>query len=92
MPFAEITEVYVALEAVEAAAVAGLLEAAGLSPRIRDMTITPYPVAFGPLGEKRVAVPTTQARQARELLRHAVNDGYLLPQGIILEDPAGPQP
>lgn len=89
MPFTDITEVYIALESVEASAVTGLLEDAGLSPRVRDMTITPYPVALGPLGEKRVAVPTPQAPLARELLHHAVEDGFLRAQGIILEGPVG---
>ncbi|MHB8765476.1 MAG: putative signal transducing protein [Deferrisomatales bacterium] len=85
--FTDVEEVYVALDPVEASAVEGLLAGAGFDVRLRNMAITPYPVSFGPLGEKRVAVPSAEAERAREVLREAVADGFLRPQGIILDPP-----
>lgn len=77
MPFEDLVEVYIALDPIEATVVAGILESAGLEPRIRDMTITPYPVSVGPLGEKRIVVPSAHAAQAVRVLRQAVDDGIL---------------
>jgi hypothetical protein len=73
----ELVEVYVASDPIESSAVAGILEAAGLDVRVRDMAISPYPVTVGPLGEKRIAVPGEQAEEARALLIAAAQDGIL---------------
>ncbi|GAB4263317.1 MAG: hypothetical protein Kow0092_14120 [Deferrisomatales bacterium] len=77
MAFDEFEEVYVAHGPIELDAVVGVLEAAGLSPRVRDMRVTPYPVTVGPLGERRVLVRKDQAGTAREALRRAARDGIL---------------
>lgn len=73
----DLVEVYIALDLIEVGAVTGLLESEGIEARVRDMTIRPYPVSVGPLGEKRIAVAGDQAGRARELLRRAVEDGIL---------------
>lgn len=70
-------EVYTAFDVIEASVVTGILESAGLEPRVRDLTVTPYPVSVGPLSEKRIAVPRHQAREARSLLEKAIEDGVL---------------
>jgi hypothetical protein len=77
--------VYVARDSVEAAAAAGLLEAEGIETRLRDMGVSLYPVTFGPLGEKRIAVRARDAAQARSLCRRAVEDGFL-PEGMVKEE------
>ncbi len=77
MPFQDLVVVYIALDVIEATVVTGLLESAGIEPWVRDMTVRPYPVSVGPMGEKRVAVPRTDAERARDLLRRAVEDGVL---------------
>ncbi|GAB4250405.1 putative signal transducing protein [Deferrisoma sp.] len=79
-------EVYVALDAVEASAVTGLLASAGLEVRVRDMGVTPYPVSIGPLGEKRIEVPADRAEEARRVLRQAARDGYLRPGALVQEE------
>ncbi|RMG86033.1 MAG: DUF2007 domain-containing protein [Candidatus Dadabacteria bacterium] len=79
-------EVYVALDAVEASAVTGLLASAGLEVRVRDMGVTPYPVSIGPLGEKRIEVPADRAEEARRILRQAARDGYLRPGALVQEE------
>lgn len=81
MPIEDMVEVYTARDLIETSVVTGILESAGLEPRVRDMTITPYPVSVGPLGEKRIMVPRDQAEKARELLRRAVEDGILPKKG-----------
>lgn len=73
----ELVEVYLASEPIEAAVVKGILDSAGLDARIRDMTVTPYPVTIGPLSEKRIVVPAGQAQEARAILRRAAEDGIL---------------
>lgn len=86
MPVLDLVEVYIAQDRVEASAVLALLHGADLDPRLRDMTITPYPVSFGPMGEKRIAVPREQGEEARRLLRQAIEDGYLRRHGIVVEN------
>jgi len=81
---ADWVEVYVALDAVEVAAVTGVLASAGIGARVRDMTVTPYPVSIGPLGEKRIDVPAEQAAEARRLLRLAADDGYLRAGALVM--------
>ena len=73
----ELVEIYIAFDDIEAAAVIGILESAGLDAHVRDMTITPYPFTIGPLGEKRIMVPAEEADEARSILRRAVEDGIL---------------
>ncbi len=80
----ELVEIYVALDAVEVSAVTALLEAEGIRVHVRDMSITPYPVTIGPLGEKRIAVPAGSEAAARRVLERAVRNGYLR-TGRILE-------
>jgi len=77
--------VYIALDAIEASAVTGVLSAAGIEGRVRDMTITPYPISFGPLGERHILVPAEHAEEARALLRAALEDGFLRAEGILVE-------
>ena len=76
----ELVEVYVAMDPIEVAAVVGILEAAGLYPRVRDMGISVYPVTIGPLGEKRIAVAEDEAEGARRALKRAVADGIIAGQ------------
>ncbi|MFU8856769.1 MAG: DUF2007 domain-containing protein [Deferrisomatales bacterium] len=76
--------VYVALDPLEASAVTGVLEAAGIAVWVRDLTVTPYPVTLGPLGERRILVPGERAEEARELLRVAQEDGFLREGGILV--------
>jgi len=78
--------VYIALDAIEASAVAGVLAAAGIEVRIRDMSISPYPVSLGPLGEKHLLVFEEQVEEARSLLRAALQDGFLRSEGILIEE------
>ena len=78
--------VYIAFDAIETAAVTGVLAAAGIEARVRDMTISPYPVSLGPLGEKHILVPEEQTEEARAALRSALEDGFLRPEGILLGD------
>lgn len=78
--------VYVALDPIEASAVTGVLAAVGIEGRLRDMTITPYPVTLGPLGERHILVPEDQAEEARALLRTAREDDFLRKDGIIVEE------
>lgn len=78
--------VYVALDDIEASAVTGVLASAGIEARVLDMTITPYPVALGPLGERRILVASDQAADARDLLREAREDGFLRKGGIVVEE------
>jgi hypothetical protein len=82
----DMVEVYVALDAIEVSAVTGLLESAGLEVRVRDMTITPYPISIGPLGEKRIFVPRQHAQEARRVLHQAWKDGFLKNEGNIIDD------
>lgn len=77
--------VYVALDHIEASAVTGVLASAGIEARVLDMTITPYPVTLGPLGERRILVPSGEAADARALLRAARDDGFLREGGILVE-------
>jgi hypothetical protein len=79
----DLDEVYLARNAVEAAAAASLLEGAGLSPSIRDMSVVAYPVSLGPLGEKRIAVPAAEAEAARAALELAAEDGFLEVDGLL---------
>jgi len=78
--------VYIALDAIEASAVTGVLAGAGIEARVRDMTISPYPVSLGPLGERHILVPEDQTEEARAALRSAIEDGFLRPEGILIED------
>lgn len=78
----ELVEVYVASEPIEASVVKGILDSAGLDARIRDMTVTPYPLTIGPLSEKRIVVPAGQAQEAQTILRRAAEDGILEPDRI----------
>ncbi|MBI5018383.1 MAG: DUF2007 domain-containing protein [Deltaproteobacteria bacterium] len=80
------TEVYIALNPVEASAVNGLLEAEEMESRQRDMGVSLYPVTLGPLGETRISVRARDADEARDLLRQAVADG-VLPGGLVTEGP-----
>jgi hypothetical protein len=75
--------VYIARDPLEASAVTGLLEAEGIESRVRDMTISPYPVSFGPLGERHILVPEERLAQARALLDRARRDGFLPADGIV---------
>jgi len=77
--------VYIALDAIEASAVTGVLAAAGIEGRVRDMGISPYPVSFGPLGEKHILVAEEQADEAMSVLRAALEDGFLRAEGILVE-------
>lgn len=86
-PSGGLTEVYVTSDAIEATAVTGMLESAGLDARIRDMAITPYPVTIGPLSEKRILVPADQAEEALAILRRAAEDGFLGRKPSDLPDP-----
>ena len=83
VPYQELEEVYVTSDLIEASVVTGILEQGGLNPRIRDMTVRPYPVSVGPLGEKRIAVPDDQADEARHLLETAAVDGILAQDKIL---------
>jgi hypothetical protein len=85
MEFQPLIDVFVTSDVIELSVAAGILEAAGLEPRLRDLTVRPYPVSIGPLGEKRIAVPPDQARLARELLGAALADGALT-CGSLLAD------
>jgi hypothetical protein len=78
--------VYIALDTIEAAVVTGVLASAGIEGRVRDMTISPYPVSFGPLGEKHILVVEEQAEDARGVLRTALEDGFLRAEGLLVED------
>jgi len=78
--------VYIALDAIEASAVTGVLAAVGIEGRVRDMAISPYPVSFGPLGEKHILVPEEQAERANSALRTAQEDGFLRAEGILIEE------
>lgn len=82
--------VYVARDPLEVSAVTGLLASAGIEARVRDMTVSPYPVTFGPLGEKHVLVRGEQARHARSVLDRARRDGFLPEHGLVVgKEPAG---
>ena len=78
--------IYIALDTIEASAVIGVLATRGIEGRIRDMTISPYPVSFGPLGEKHILVPEEQAEEGISALRTALEDGFLRVDGILVED------
>jgi hypothetical protein len=78
--------VYVALDSIESSAVTGILDSAGIDARVRDLTVTPYPVSLGPLGERHILVPADRAAEAQALLRTAREDGYLREGGILIED------
>lgn len=75
--------VYIARDPLEAAAVTGLLEAEEIEHRVRDMTISPYPVSFGPLGERHILVPEEHLDNARAILDRARRDGFLPQDGIV---------
>ncbi|MEW6489739.1 MAG: DUF2007 domain-containing protein [Thermodesulfobacteriota bacterium] len=86
MALPSLTLVYVALDHIEAFAVTGVLASAGIEARVLDMTITPYPVTLGPLGERRILVASEHAAEARDLLRVAREDGFLREGGIVVEE------
>jgi hypothetical protein len=81
----EPVEVYAAGGAIEAQYVEGLLREEGIEARVRDFSVTPYPMHVGAMTERRIVVPPDDREAALELLRSAEADG-LLTKGNILED------
>lgn len=88
----DMVQVYTTFDVIEASVVTGILEGAGLEPVVRDLTVTPYPVSVGPLSEKRIAVPCSQAEEARSLLERAVEDGVLGGGPPLGAPPSDPEP
>ena len=81
-------EIYACSDAVETGFVSNLLEAEGIRVYVRDLTVTPYPVTVGPLGERRIAVLPADLDAAVGLLRAAAADGVIRPDGLLVPDPA----
>jgi hypothetical protein len=71
--------VYTCYDPIAADAVAGMLEAEGIAARVRDLTVSPYPVSIGPLSERRIEVPAKDAERAAAVLAEAKGDGVLDP-------------
>ncbi len=83
----EPVEIYACSDAVETGFVSNLLEAEGIRAYVRDLTVRPYPVSIGPLGERRIAVHPHDLPRALDLLRSAAADGVIRPDGILLSEP-----
>ena len=74
------TRVYVCYDTIAAHAVVGILEAEGICARVRDLTVSPYPVTIGPLSERHIEVPGVEAERANAVLDEAREDGVLDPK------------
>ena len=74
------TRVYICYDPIAAHAVVGMLEAEGIAARVRDLTVSPYPVTIGPLSERHVEVPGEEEERAIAVLDEARQDGVLDPE------------
>ena len=77
MSYQEWSRVFVCHDTITAQAVVGLLETQGIETRVRDLSVSPYPVSIGPLSERHIEVPSEDAQRAAAALDAARRDGIL---------------
>ena len=80
----DFVEIYMVSNRMEGDVVSSLLEENGVKFLIRDLRMFPVLPDFGRRARLRIAVPTDQEAQARQLLEEARADGALTEQGRFL--------
>lgn len=81
----EMLDVYACYDAQELERARELLADRGLEVLLRDRGSTAFPTTVGMTATKLVAVRATQHKVALEVLRSAIADGVLVPEGHLVE-------
>ena len=77
-------ELYACFDPLEAERIEGLLEAEGINALVRDLRSSSFPTDIGRQAAKRIAVTEAKIEEARALIKTAIVDGEISPDGRFL--------
>ena len=77
-------EFYACTDTLEAGRLRDILEAAGMKVLVRDMGISAFPTAIGSTAEKRLAVAEDRLDEAVKVVKTAIADGEVSPDGRFI--------
>jgi len=75
--------VYAAGDPIEAQAALSILEGAGIAAELRDYSVSPYPMAVGPMTERQIVVSVDDRDAALTLLAEAAAGELLNPENVL---------
>lgn len=78
-------EIYFSYNDCETDLIGCLLRQEGIPYILRDQRISPYPMTINRFGERRFAVPESEAGRARDLIGDAIADGAIVGDGKFKE-------
>jgi hypothetical protein len=82
---AELTDLYVCYDAGEAERLAEVLVSDGIEVMVRDRSSTAFPMNVGEQAKQIIAVGGSDLARARELIKTAVADGVVSPDGKLFD-------
>ena len=80
----DFVEFYASFDWLEAGRIGSILEQNGIKALIRDLRSSSFPTEVGRTAAKRIAVGTDKVAQATELLKTAIVDGEISPDGRFI--------
>jgi hypothetical protein len=78
-------EFYASFDWLEVGRIGSILEQNGLKVLIRDLTSSAFPTSVGRSGAKRIAVGADKVEEAKQLIKTAIVDGEISPDGRFIE-------
>ena len=78
-------EIYATYDLLEAEQIRGFLEETGILTKIRDLSISPYPLSIGGFNEKRIIVLNYYKKEALKLIANAIEDQVISSNGIFID-------
>jgi len=81
----DFVEFYASFDWLEAGRIGSILEQSGIKALIRDLASSSFPTSVGRTGAKRIAVGADKVEEATQLIKMAIVDGGISPDGRFIE-------
>jgi hypothetical protein len=78
-------EIYLSYNDCESDVIGSLLTQEDIPFILRDQRISPYPMNVDRFGERRFAVPESEAQRAKDLIADAIDSGAIMGEGEFKE-------
>ena len=78
-------EFYASFDWLEAGRIGSILEENGIKSLIRDLTSSAFPTSAGRSAAKRIAVGADKVEEAAQLIKTAIVDGEISPDGRFID-------
>ena len=77
-------EIYATYDQLEAEQIKGILEEEGLPAQVRNLGISPYPIAIGTFNERRILVMKSDRAEANSYIARAIQDHIISANGRFI--------